>query len=104
MPGTSLGNDPTAFVLPDNIPLGIDAPLDNTQAMPQSDWARFWWAQEATRFLDDVFANDPRRARAAHQPRDGHQRPPGAVLPLDGVEHLLRQRGEFRLHPARVAV
>ena len=58
MPGTSLGNDPTAFVLPDNIPLGIDAPLDNTQAMPQSDWARFWWAQEATRFLDDVFAND----------------------------------------------
>jgi len=58
MPGTSLSNDPTAFVLPDNIPLGADAPLDNTQAMPQSDWARFWWAQEAVRFVDDVFAND----------------------------------------------
>lgn len=57
MPGASLGNDPPAFVLPNNMPLGPDVPLDNV-AQAQSEWARFWWSQEAVRFLDDLFGND----------------------------------------------
>ncbi|MDB4928768.1 MAG: hypothetical protein JWM10_1252 [Myxococcaceae bacterium] len=57
MPGNSLGNDPAAFNLPDNVPLGADQALD-TRAQTQGDWSRFWWAQEAVHFLDDLFARD----------------------------------------------
>ncbi|MBP6829271.1 MAG: DUF1585 domain-containing protein [Deltaproteobacteria bacterium] len=57
MPGNSLGNDPAAFNLPDNVPLGADQPLDS-RAQTQGDWSRFWWAQEAVHFLDDLFVRD----------------------------------------------
>lgn len=57
MPGNSLGNDPAAFNLPDNVPLGADQALDS-RSQSQGDWSRFWWAQEAVHFLDDLFARD----------------------------------------------
>ena len=57
MPGGSLSNDPAAFNLPDNVPLGAEQPLDS-RAQTQGDWSRFWWAQEAVHFLDDLFARD----------------------------------------------
>lgn len=57
MPGDSLGNDPRAFNLPDNVPLGADQALDS-RAQTQGDWVRFWWAQEAVHFLDDLFGRD----------------------------------------------
>lgn len=57
MPGGSLGNDPPAFNLPDNVPLGAGQALDS-RAQSQGDWMRFWWAQEAVHFLDDLFARD----------------------------------------------
>lgn len=57
MPGNSLGNDPQAFNLPDNVPLGADQPLDS-RAQTQGDWTRFWWTQEAVHFLDDLFLRD----------------------------------------------
>ncbi len=57
MPGTTLGNDPGSFMLPDNIPLGVNEALDQRN-QSQGDWSRFWWSQEAVHFLDDLFAND----------------------------------------------
>jgi hypothetical protein len=57
MPGAQLAVDPQAFMVPDNYPLGADEPLDNTP-QAQSDWARFWWSEEAVRTLEDLFGND----------------------------------------------
>lgn len=57
MPGANLGADPPAFNLPDNIPLGAELPLDSV-SRGQSDWGRFWWSQEAVRFLDELFGSD----------------------------------------------
>ncbi len=57
MPGDSLGNDPRAFNIPDNVPLGAEQALDS-RAQTQGDWVRFWWAQEAVHFLDDLFVRD----------------------------------------------
>ena len=57
MPGNSLTNDPAAFNIPDNVPLGAEQPLDS-RSQTQGDWVRFWWAQEAVHFLDDLFVRD----------------------------------------------
>jgi hypothetical protein len=57
IPGDSGGNNPRAFVLPTRTPLGAELPL---AAGPQnvSDWHRFWWGQEAQRFLAYIFGKD----------------------------------------------
>ncbi|MEZ4394644.1 MAG: DUF1585 domain-containing protein [Polyangiales bacterium] len=57
LPGTNLGANPPAFSLPDNIPLGAELPLDAV-SRGQSDWIRYWSAQEAVRFLDELFGSD----------------------------------------------
>jgi hypothetical protein len=57
LPGDSGGNNPRAFVLPTRTPLGADLPLATGPATV-SDWYKFWWAQEAQRFLWHVFADD----------------------------------------------
>ena len=57
LPSTSSQNDPPAFVLPTHTPLGADLPFE-LGPQPISSWSRFWWGQEAVRFLDDVFLQD----------------------------------------------
>jgi hypothetical protein len=57
MPATSAGNDPVAFALPTNAPLGLDKPFDLAQRQ-QSWWSRTWWGEEATHFFDDIFLED----------------------------------------------
>jgi hypothetical protein len=57
MPGDSFRFDPAAFVLPTHAPLGVDQPFE-LRNQPQSAWSRFWWGQEAVRFLDDLFLAD----------------------------------------------
>jgi hypothetical protein len=57
MPGDSFANDPRAFTLPSRLPLGWDLPVDSSP-QAQSSWHRLWWAQEAQRFLEDLFLSD----------------------------------------------
>jgi hypothetical protein len=57
LPGDSTGNNPRAFVLPTRAPLGPTAPL-GTAPQTVSDWYKFWWAQEAQRFLGAIFDGD----------------------------------------------
>lgn len=57
MPGGSAGNDPVAFLLPQNAPLGLDAAFDRPK-LAQSWWTRIWWTEEATHFLDDILKED----------------------------------------------
>ena len=57
LPGGGSQLDPPALMLPTHTPLGFFAPFDVApQSMPT--WLRLWWGQEASHFLDDVFAND----------------------------------------------
>ncbi len=67
LPGDSGTNNPRAFSLPTRLPLGLDLPLGST---PQtvSDWYKFWWTQEAARFLGYLFSADRdfREVLAAH--------------------------------------
>jgi hypothetical protein len=57
LPGDGFANDPRAFALPTHAPLGIDGPTAST---PQnvSSWSKFWWSQEAQRFMGHVFGED----------------------------------------------
>ncbi len=57
LPGNSTGFDPASFVLPTRSPLGIDAPFDASNSQ-QSQWARFWWSEEAKHFLENVVKED----------------------------------------------
>jgi len=57
MPGGSSSFDPTAFVLPRQIPLGVEDATD-TGSEPQSSYSRLWWGEEASRFLDQIFSED----------------------------------------------
>src|SRR4029078_8112519 len=42
---------------PTRAPLGAGAPL-GTAPQTVSDWYKFWWGQEAQRFLGQLFASD----------------------------------------------
>jgi hypothetical protein len=57
VPGDGVGNEPRAFSLPNHFPLGVDVPFD---AAPQntSSWTKFWWSQEARRFMNRLFGED----------------------------------------------
>jgi hypothetical protein len=55
-PGGNIYEKP-AFRMANDAPLGIDEPFVLSDE-PASSWQRFWWAEEAVHFLDDVFAND----------------------------------------------
>ncbi len=57
LPSDANTADGRAFALPDSAPLGLDRPL-NAGPQTLSAWRRFWWTQEAVRFLEDVLAND----------------------------------------------
>jgi hypothetical protein len=57
MPGGSNSFDPRAFTFPSRAPLGTESPFDES-AQAQSFWQRFWWSQEATHFLEYLFAQD----------------------------------------------
>jgi hypothetical protein len=57
LPGEGGGNNPRAFVLPTRAPLGATLPLA-TAPQTVSDWYKFWWSQEAQRFVAHVFATD----------------------------------------------
>jgi hypothetical protein len=57
LPSDANAADGRAFALPDATPLGLDRPL-SAGAQTLSAWRRFWWTQEAVRFLEDVLAND----------------------------------------------
>lgn len=57
MPAANAGNDPQAFMLPTNAPLGIDKPFDST-ALNQSFWSRLWWSEEFIHFFDDILTED----------------------------------------------
>jgi hypothetical protein len=51
------GNGLRPFMLPTRAPLGAAVPLAVAPAT-MSDWHRFWWGQEAERFLGSVFQGD----------------------------------------------
>ena len=57
LPGDGFGNEPRAFALPTHAPLGVDGPTAST---PQSTsyWTKYWWSQEARRFMDHLFGED----------------------------------------------
>ncbi|MGZ3453364.1 MAG: DUF1585 domain-containing protein [Polyangiales bacterium] len=57
MPGNSPGFDPAAFNLPQHVPVGADAPTD-VASDSESSWSRFFWGEEAKRFLDGIVADD----------------------------------------------
>jgi hypothetical protein len=57
LPSAGGQQDPPAFVLPTHTPLGADQPFE-LGPQPVSSWSRFWWGQEAVRFLDAVFLDD----------------------------------------------
>jgi hypothetical protein len=57
MPGATAGNDPAAFMLPQDAPLGVDQPF-NAASLAQSAWTKLWWSEEATHFMDDIVAED----------------------------------------------
>lgn len=57
MPGNNAGANPSAFQFPTRAPLGQDEPLDEA-SQGQDDWNLYWWAQEATHFLEDIFLRD----------------------------------------------
>lgn len=57
LPGDGFGNEPRAFALPTHAPLGVDGPTGST---PQStsSFTKYWWSQEARRFMAHVFGGD----------------------------------------------
>ena len=57
LPGDGFGNEPRAFALPTHAALGLGGP---TASAPQSTsyWTKFWWSQEAQRFMAYVFGED----------------------------------------------
>jgi hypothetical protein len=57
LPGDGPGNNLFAFVLPTRSPLGAAQPL-TTAPQTVSDWHKFWWGEEARRFIGSVFADD----------------------------------------------
>ncbi len=57
MPGAGFVNDPPAFVMPTHTPLGQDMPFERTE-QPGSAWARMWWGEEASHFIEKLFLED----------------------------------------------
>jgi hypothetical protein len=57
MPSAGPQNEPPAFLLPKDAPLGGDLPFE-AQPQPPAAWSRWWWGEEARRFLDRIFADD----------------------------------------------
>ncbi len=57
LPGDGYNTEPRAFTLPTHYPLGAGAPFDN-QPQNTSSWTKFWWSQEARRFMDRLFGED----------------------------------------------
>lgn len=57
MPSSNNNFESSTFVLPTNAPIGPSAPF-GTSGQPASSWLRFWWSEEAKRFLDRVFETD----------------------------------------------
>jgi len=57
MPATGPQPQSPAFTLPLSTPLGTDKPFD-FRKQPASTWTRLWWAEEASRFFEYVFAGD----------------------------------------------
>jgi hypothetical protein len=57
MPGDSHANSPMAFRLPSHSPLADETAFDTTSQAAEG-WWRYWWNQEAVRFLDGLFLED----------------------------------------------
>lgn len=57
LPGTNTGNDPNAFVLPTEAPLGAELPFATANGKA-SEWSRQAWTSEAVAFIDDLVAKD----------------------------------------------
>jgi hypothetical protein len=57
MPGESHSFEPAAFLFPSHAQLGDDTAFDSSKQSPGA-WWRYWWGQEAVRFLDHLFAED----------------------------------------------
>lgn len=57
VPGSSTANDPQAFVLPTDMPLGRELPFE-VAASTGGEWSRQAWAAEASAFIDDIVAKD----------------------------------------------
>lgn len=57
MPGDSFNFEPQAFVFPSQAQLGDETAFDAAEQSPAA-WWRYWWGQEAVRFIDAIFAED----------------------------------------------
>jgi hypothetical protein len=57
MPADGFKKNAGAFVIPSRVPLGIDLPMDSFAQSP-SEWHKFWWSQEALKFMARVFGAD----------------------------------------------
>jgi len=57
MPSDGFKKNAGAFVIPARVPLGIDLPMDGFAQSP-SEWHKFWWSQEALKFMARVFGED----------------------------------------------
>lgn len=57
LPGENQANSPRAFIFPSQAPFGDETGFDAVQQQPEA-WWRYWWGQEAVRFLDSLFAED----------------------------------------------
>ena len=58
LPGPGPGFETASLVFPGVDPLGSDTPIAEPSTQQASSWQRQWWGEEASRFINDVFAND----------------------------------------------
>ena len=58
LPGPGPGFETASLVFPAIDPLGSDTPIADGNQQPASSWQRLWWGEEASRFINDLFASD----------------------------------------------
>ncbi len=57
LPAAGAGVEPAAFMAPVHVPLGETQPMDVGSAS-EGTWTRFWWSEEAVKFLEYVAHED----------------------------------------------
>lgn len=57
LPAAGAGVEPAAFVAPVHVPLGESTPMD-VGITSEGGWTRFWWSEEAVKFLEYVARED----------------------------------------------
>lgn len=57
LPGDSDNDQPSAFMLPSRVPLGVDTPMP-LSLQTNSAWTKYWWTAEALGFIGKLLTDD----------------------------------------------